>query len=180
MKRTSEPTKQRFQIAYLHPYLDAFDSTTAKMSSANQQHEATLDKMWKAVIALKPTSSDADFEAAVAFFTPEAKAYINGMIAPPAEGRAAIVATFKQLVQFWAMDVHRVGKVAYSADGKTVMREMKNRLLIAGEPVEDFIETESADFDDEGLIKEYRLHTDSSPVMAVLIKKGFVPAPKYD
>jgi ketosteroid isomerase-like protein len=150
------------------------------MPATAAANEKALQKLWDLIATLSATSSDADFEAIGALFADNTTAYMNGMSAPPAKGRAGVVAGFRQLVQFWAIAESRVTGVFSAPDGRTVVREMANRLLIVGESVDDYKEAEVVEFDEQGLISQYRLYCDSSPIMAILVKKGIMPAPKFD
>ena len=57
---------------------------------------------------------------------------------------------------------------ATSADGRTVVCEMKNRLNVMGHSLNDSYETAIATFDAEGLIKEFKVYCCRSHLMVVV------------
>jgi hypothetical protein len=177
MERNTRNSPQRFQIAYLHPDLEAADRQQTIMSPS-ARNEANLTAMLEKLRTVSATSTDAEFEAVASYFAVDGKFYLNGMMQPPVEGRAALVPAFKQLVQYWHIDEHRVLTTAYSADGKKIVHEMDNRLNIYGETIESFPETEVAEFDEQGLIASYHLYCDSSSIVRILVQKGVMPAPE--
>ena len=58
-----------------------------------------------------------------------------------------------------------------SADGKTAVCEMDNHLIIMGDTLEHFPETEVVEFDNKGLIVQYRLHCDPKPITDIAVRK---------
>ena len=142
--------------------------STAKSTSPLH---AKLDGFWELVASLKPDSTEETWTEVAAYFAPDSVAYLSGMTAPSSRGPQEAVAGLKQLVTFWAITERRVVSRAVSEDGKTIVAEMNNNLLIFGEPVNDFIETEIVEFDEKDRIVSYRLHTDGKPILDIVARK---------
>jgi hypothetical protein len=149
------------------------NNTTTTMASLALRNRAALDSMWASLGSLSATSPPSAFTQCAAYFTPDAKAYLLGMEAPPSVGREAIVQTYQSLVTYWGI-VER--KVIFSAEGKTendnasgsvIVNTMVNKLKIAGKDLEGVNECEVVVFEG-GLIKEYQLFVDPSPIMKIL------------
>jgi hypothetical protein len=135
------------------------------MSSSNS---ATLEAMWSYMAALTSSSSDAELQGITKFYEPTATVYLNGMSQPPCTSHESLIATIKVLVAYWAISERKV--TSHVEDRGTVVNTMLNELLVVGEPVKEFHECEMAKFSEEGLIKEYLLYCDPSPIMMVLQK----------
>ena len=86
---------------------------------------------------------------------------------PGTVGRQEVIESMHGLQKYWKLKEHKVIMRAHSEDGKTIISEMSNILEIAGVEVKDFPETEFVEFDDQGLIKTYRLYCDPSPIKQV-------------
>ena len=132
---------------------------------------ATLDAFWAAIHPLRSSSSDAEFEKYASFIHPEAKLYFQGMAKPPSVGRVGAIEAIKGLLSFWEHVERRVVSRALSADGKTAVAEMDSHLIIMGETVEHYPELEVVEFDDDGLIVNYRLYCDTKPISDLIASK---------
>jgi hypothetical protein len=139
---------------------------------------ALADAWLAAIQKLSPSSPEADFAEYASFLSADCKLYMQGMSAPPVEGKEAAIATMKQLTTFWRIAEARVKSEAESADGNLLVREMDNDLIIAGERLDHFPETEFVEFDSEGKIVSFRIYTDPKPVGDILAKKAAEAAEK--
>jgi ketosteroid isomerase-like protein len=136
------------------------------MAPTNSQ---TLEAMWNYLSTLNSTSSDADIQKYLDFFTPTATVYLSGMSQPPTTSHALLTTAIKTLLTYWS---HLDRKIIHHVEeGDAVVNAMENKLLIAGEVVEGFKECEVVKFED-GKISEYLLYVDPAPIMAVFAKKA--------
>ena len=142
---------------------------TAAATSSHPLH-SKLDDLHVLTTKLNPSSSQEDLEEYGSFFTPDCKAYLLGMAAPPSIGREGVVAALKQVITYWSLPQRRVLSRAVSQDGTTIVAEMDNVITIAGETLDHFAEIEVAQYEGN-LIKEYRLYVDPTPITKVLEAK---------
>ncbi|KAE9378813.1 hypothetical protein N431DRAFT_450750 [Stipitochalara longipes BDJ] len=137
------------------------------MASANSQ---TLEDMWAYLPSLNSSSPDSAIEKYLQYFTPTATVYLSGMSQPPTTSHESLATALKSLLTYWG---HLERKVVIHVEGKDgeVVNAMENKLLIAGEVVEGFKESEVVRFEG-GKISEYLLYCDPAPIMAVFAKKA--------
>lgn len=140
------------------------------MAETAQLH-SRLDDFWAVVKTLKTTSSEEDFAKLSDYIAPKSTLHISGMNSRAAEGPEGVIAEMKALVQTWGLNERRVLVRAVSADGRTVVSEMNNLITILGEEIE-FPETEVVEFDADGLIVNYRLYADPTPILNVFKAKS--------
>ena len=136
-------------------------------------HHETLTRFWAVVYKLRPDSPADTWHELTALVSPECVIHLMGVAAPPSRGPAELIASFKTLTSTWALKERRVVSTALSADGRTAVGEMDNHIVVLGTDLEHFRETEIVEFDDAGLILNYRLYLDPSPVMKIFSDKGF-------
>lgn len=139
------------------------------MASTADELHAKLDAFWESIAPLRPASTDAEYQKMASFIAPDAKLWFNGVNAPVTIGPAGAVEALKTMTTFWSIEERRVLTRATSTDGKTIIAEMDNRLVLGGLPT-DLNEVEIVTFNDEGLIQTYRLHVDLEPAKAALAK----------
>lgn len=137
------------------------------MATTGKQLYPIVDAFWHDVQAITPNSPPAAYTKFASYFAPDAKAWMSGMGNPGTVGRQEAIESMHGLQKFWKLKEHKVIMRAHSEDGKTIISEMSNVLEIAGVEVRDFPETEIVEFDDQGLIKTYRLYCDPSPIKQV-------------
>jgi hypothetical protein len=142
---------------------------TAAMAPSPDELHARLDAWWASIKPLRPDSSEADWNKMASYIAPGAKLYLNGVLAPPCIGPEGAIETLKGLTAYWSITERRVLTRAASADGKTLVAEMYNPLVVAGTPL-DFDEIEVVRFDEQGRIENYRLHCDAEPIKAIFAK----------
>ncbi|KAF2098221.1 hypothetical protein NA57DRAFT_77013 [Rhizodiscina lignyota] len=131
-----------------------------------------LTSYWDGIKALKPDSPQSEYDKVLSYCTPDATSYFAGMGAPPSKGQAEFLASLKSLTQYWALLDRRIVTEAATSNGltTTVIVEMDNRLRIMGEEL-DFPELEVVEFNGEGLIANYRLYCDPSPIRDIITRK---------
>ena len=136
-------------------------------------HHDTLNKFWTVVHKLKPDSPAQVWDELTALLSPQCAIHLMGVDAPASHGPTEVISGFKTMTSTWSLKERRVVTSALSADGRTAVNEMDNHITILGVDLEHFRETEIVDFDDAGLILNYRLYTDPSPVAKIFSEKGF-------
>ena len=140
------------------------------MASLNLQGK--LHDLYTVIQHLSPSSSDAEFEKFGTFFSPDAKAYLKNMreYDQPAKGRENITQKLKEIMtgKNWQIVDRQVLSSSVTSDGSRVFCETRKRLLVFGETVDPFYETEVAIFDGQGLIEELRLYSCWSPVASIV------------
>ena len=139
------------------------------MSQSEILHEK-LTNWWKLVQAIKANSTAADFEKVTSYLADDCIIYFNGMVTKPARGKEAVIETLKALTTYWKLIERRVTAQGADESGNVLFASMYNRLEILGEPL-DFYETEVVRFNEAGLIEEYELYCDSSPIKAIFQEK---------
>ncbi|KAL1874362.1 hypothetical protein VTK73DRAFT_445 [Phialemonium thermophilum] len=144
----------------------------ASYSISRSDLHANLDAFWLAVKALSPTAPASAFEKYGSFLAPDCIVYQSGMGQPPSRGREAAVKAMRALLGYWELVEYRVRSRASSAPSaaggrRIIVHEMDNKLRILGRTVEHFGETEVVEYDDNGLIVEYRLYCDPSPIREI-------------
>ncbi|KAI5927725.1 hypothetical protein F4810DRAFT_649131 [Camillea tinctor] len=137
-------------------------------SLTTDQLHAKLEAYWVAVRALRPDSPDADYQAMASYIAPDASLYFHGINTPPAIGPQGAIDEMRRLTTYWHLEERRVRMRATDGD-RTVVAEMDNSLLIQGVTVQ-LKELEIVEFDDQGLIKSYRLYVNPNPVAEALAK----------
>lgn len=134
----------------------------------------TLDKLYQTIKALTPSSSPEEFEKFGAFFTTDCKTWLKGMSehASPAVGRQATIGKLKDIMgsRYWRLDERRVLSTSTAADtdGSKVICETTKRLILHGEVLDPFYETEIVVFTPDGLIKDFKLYCCWSPIASLL------------
>jgi len=152
-------------------------SSSSSSASSSELH-AKLDAMWAYMQTLSAKSSAEDINKYGDFFAPDVTAYLSGMSAPPAIGRDGLVKTVSSLFAYWELRERRVLSRAVSEDGTTAIAEMDNVLGIMGDELNGFAETEVVSFNSSGLIQEYRLYCDGTPIRELIQKKMAAAATK--
>lgn len=140
------------------------------MATSNLQSK--LHDLYTVIQNLSPSSSDIEFDKFGTFFVPDGKAYLKNMreYDQPAKGREKIIQKLKEIMteKHWLITDRQVLSSSVTSDGSRVFCETRKRLLVCGEPVDPFYETEVAIFDDQGFIEELRLYSCWSPVASVI------------
>jgi len=156
-----------FEVVSLAYDFSRFTPTSRilKMASTNS---TTLEAMWSFMATLTPTTPDAELQALTKFYEPTATVYLNGMTQLPCTSHESLIATTKALMTYWALSERKV--TSHVETGGIVVNTMLNKLLIMGELVEDFHECEVVTFSERGLVQEYLLYCDPSPIMKVFAK----------
>ena len=132
---------------------------------------AVLDDLFTQLQTLKPDSPPAEFERLAQYFSPQCSAAMRSMRESPVQGHQALVADLKEYLKLWHLDERRVTAQALSADGKTVMCEMSNRVDILGDKLDPYAETAVVKFQDGGLIENFRMYGCQSPIVYIIQKK---------
>lgn len=140
------------------------------MASSNLQNK--LYDLYTTIQNLSSSSSDVEFEKFSKFFASNSTAYLKNMREhdQPANGRKNIILKMKEIImeKHWQITDRQVLLSSVTSDGLGVFCETRKRLLVCGEPIYPFYETEVAIFDDQGLIKELRLYSCWSPIASVI------------
>ena len=141
------------------------------MAASNANLE-TLDKLYESIKSLAPSSSPDEFDKFAAFFTPDCKTWLQGMTHAGANGRKETVDKLKRLMsdRFWRVDERRVvsASVTASANGHKAFCETTKRLILHGQALDPFHETEVVEFTEDGLIKDFKLYCCWSPIASKL------------
>lgn len=143
--------------------------------AATKDNLQTLDNLYKTIMSLEPTSPPSEFEKFATFFTEDCKTWLQGMRehATPAVGRQATIEKLKKIMgdRYWRVDDRRVLSTATTdnPDGSSkVFCETDKRLILHGEVLDPFFETEVVDFTPDGLIKELKLYCCWSPIASLI------------
>jgi len=148
-------------------------STPSKMSLTQAEMIAKNEAMWDFLIKAKKETPLSYFDGYGQFFEDDAVVYLTGMVQPPCIGKAGAVESIKALHGYWGMIKRRVTVSAVATDiPNTVIFGMDNDLRIADQVLEHFHELEVVTFSEKGLIKEYKLYCDPTPVMGILQPKA--------
>jgi hypothetical protein len=134
-----------------------------------------LDALYETIQSLSLSSKPEEFEKFSAFFDKDCKAWLKNMreYDTPGIGRQGVIDKLRSIMmeKFWRIAERKVLFSATTADGSRVFSETEKRLIIHGEPVDPFFETEVAAFNSEGLITELRLYNCWSPIVSVIQQK---------
>jgi hypothetical protein len=143
--------------------------------AATNDRQQRLDSLYEIIQNLSATSSNEEFEKFGAFFAVDCKAWLKNMreYDMPGVGRQGAIDLLRSIMKekYWTIAQRKVLSSATTADGSRLFSETEKRLIIYGEPVDPFFETEVAVFDSDGLIKELRLYNCWSPIVSVLQQK---------
>jgi hypothetical protein len=160
----TRPTQQQTRIL---PTLHYNRYYSAKMAPSGKDLYPVVDAFWHDVQAITPTSTEEAYNQFVSYFAPDAKAWLSGMGTPNTVGHAEAVEAMRGMQKYWKLKMLNVVTRTHSEDGKTIISEMSNVLEVMGVDIKGFPETEFVEFDDQGLIKTYRLYCDPSPIKQV-------------
>jgi limonene-1,2-epoxide hydrolase len=134
-----------------------------------------LDALYETIQSLSPSSSVEEFEKFGAFFHENCKAWIKNMneYATPGIGRQGTIDKLRSIMteKLWSIAERKVLASSVTEDGSRVFCETEKRLIVHGEPIDPFFETEVAVFNAEGLITELRLYSCWSPIASVIQQK---------
>ena len=134
----------------------------------------TLDKLYETIKSLSPTSSSEEFEKFAAYFTEDCKTWLKGMRehATPTIGRKATVDKLKEIMgdRYWQLDDRKVLSSSTTTDpnGSKVFCETTKRLILHGQVLDPWYETEVVVFSPDGLIKDFKLYCCWSPIASVI------------
>ncbi|KAK6949459.1 hypothetical protein Daesc_009539 [Daldinia eschscholtzii] len=133
---------------------------------------AQLDALYDTWTSLTPTSPPSDFEKFAAFFDENCYAWLFSMreLAEPSIGRQGVIDGVKEVLKLQRIEERRVVERFASARGSKISVEMKNRYNVVGEDLDTFWETVTAEFNDKGLITDFKVHCCRSPMVAIIQK----------
>ncbi|TVY15047.1 hypothetical protein LARI1_G006721 [Lachnellula arida] len=102
-----------------------------------------LESLYQTWLTLRPTSPPSHFAAFGAFFSPSCTAWLKSMREwdLPSIGRTAIISAVETNIQTSHIEERVVQSLLESADGRTVVCEMRNRLNVLGYRLENYFET---------------------------------------
>jgi hypothetical protein len=134
-----------------------------------------LDALYETIQNLSLSSPPEEFDKFGAFFDNDCKAWLKNMreYDTPSIGRQGTIDKLRSIMKekYWSIAGRKVISSATTADGLRVFSETEKRLIIHGEPVDPFFETEVAVFNSEGLITELRLYNCWSPIVSIIQQK---------
>lgn len=142
------------------------------MATTSNELQKRLDALYATIQNLSSSSSAEEFEAFGAFFDNDCKAWLKNMreYDSPGLGRQGTIDKLRFIMKekYWSIAEREVISSSTTQDGSRVLCETKKRLVIHGQPVDPFFETEVAVFNSEGLITELRLYSCWSPIVSVI------------
>jgi hypothetical protein len=136
--------------------------------AAAAAHFKKLNELWATITSLDVDSSEEEFNKFASFFAPDGLAYFAGMANPASKGREELIAGLQQILPTWKTTERRVKTMGISQDTNTIFAEVELKIDVKGQIVDPLHEVEIAEFDADGLIKNYRAHTDPVPVLRIL------------
>jgi hypothetical protein len=142
------------------------------MATPSSVMQKKLDDLYRTIQNLSSSSSVEEFEVFGAFFDNDCKAWLKNMreYDTPGIGRQGTIDKLRSIMKekYWSIAEREVISSSTTADGSRVLCETKKRLIIHGQAVDPFFETEVAVFNSEGLITELRLYSCWSPIASVI------------
>lgn len=136
--------------------------------------ESKLSDLYTVIQSLCPSASEAEFHKFGILFAFDCTVYLKNMneFNQPAKGRDQTIMKLREIMsdKHWRLAGREVlsSSTISNQDGTRIFCETKKRLVICGQRVEPFFETEVATLDDEGLIKELRLYSCWSPIASTI------------
>ncbi|KAL7935105.1 hypothetical protein V8C35DRAFT_300730 [Trichoderma chlorosporum] len=123
--------------------------------------ENRIDTIYSQYTSLRPDSSDADLDKFASLFSDDCAVYLKSMreAKEPAVNRKAIVDTLREMMKDQYLEDRKVVSSLVSEKDSRVYVEMQNRYIVHSKPMEDFPETLVATFDNEGLVKSFKLYS---------------------
>jgi hypothetical protein len=145
------------------------------MTTTSNEMQKKLDALYETIQSLSLLSSSKEFDKFGAFFDKDCKAWLKNMreYDSPAIGRQSTIDKLRSIMEerYWSIAGRKVLSSSTTADGLRVFSETEKRLIIHGEPVDPFFETEVVVFNPEGLITELRLYSCWSPIVSIIQQK---------
>jgi len=139
------------------------------MTLSKDEMFAKNTAMWEFLLAAKKETPASYMDGYAQFFEDDAVVYLQGFSSPPSVGKAGVVEGIKGLHTFWGIIKRRVTVSAVAGDvPNTIIFGMDNDLRIGDKVAEHFHELEVITYSEKGLIKEYKLYADPTPIMALL------------
>lgn len=164
---------QNTRVTLILTFNSQSDRHLLNMASSTPQQ--TLDALYAIIKSLSASSTEADFAKFGAFFAPDCKAWLKNMrdFENPGIGRQGAIDKLKGLMteKYWSLDEREVLSSAVTTDGSRLLSETRKRLIVCGEPVYPFYETEVVVFNPDGLIAEMKLYSCFSSVASVIQQK---------
>lgn len=149
------------------------DHKPFKMPDAKDNVQ-TLNELYQTIKSLRSSSSLEEFGKFAAFFTEDCRTWLKGMRehAVPAVGRQAAIDKLKEIMgdRYWRLDERTVLSSSTTADaeGSKVFCETTKRLVLHGQVLDPWYETEVAVFTPDGLIKDFKLYCCWSPIASMI------------
>ncbi|KAF2641456.1 hypothetical protein P280DRAFT_313842 [Massarina eburnea CBS 473.64] len=132
-----------------------------------------LDRLYAIIQQLRPDSSPQDFEAFASYFTTDCLVYLKSMNlhSLPGISRQEAIEDMKDILGKIHIEKREVLLFALTSDEYTVLCEMKQRINVMGEIIDPFFETAVVTFDEEGLIKVFKIYNCWSPIVRIVQDK---------
>ena len=134
---------------------------------------AKMNALYDIIQGLTLASSDEDFKAFGAFFAEDCTVHLKSMNVHhmPGVTRTGAVEDMKEVLEKVRIEKREILSASTTADGLTLVCETKQRLNVMGDIIDPFFETEIATFNEECLIKEFKVYSCWSPIVCIVQNK---------
>lgn len=139
------------------------------MTSADS-FDSKLDALYDKWQKLPTDSSDSALESFASHFSTNATAWLLSMreLADPSIGREGIIEGIKKALSDSQITERRVVARSVTPDGRKVFIETSNAVTVHGKLIDPLPETTVVEFDDKGLIVDFKIYSCRSPIVALI------------